>query len=129
MAGDGLASGLANSWLNTLQGTAYSQTTSYVQLHTGDPGAAGTSNISAGSSARVLATLAGAAGGAIALSSMASSWTNGGTSETITNITLWTLSAGGVFKLTITLTVAKAWASADTLSLNSLGVSLTPIAS
>ena len=52
MAGDGLASGLANSWLDTLQGTSYTQTTSYVQLHTGDPGAAGTSNISVGSTTR-----------------------------------------------------------------------------
>lgn len=128
MAGDGLAVGLANSWLNTLQGTAYTQTTSYVQLHTGDPGAAGTANISAGDNTRKLATLASASAGAIALSSMAAGWTNGGTSETITNITLWTLASAGVFKLTITLTVSKAWASADTLALNTLTVSLTPIA-
>ncbi len=129
MAGDGLASGLANSWLNTLQGTSYTQTTSYVQLHTGDPGAAGTANISVGSTTRQLLTFSAASAGVLALSASPTAWTNGGTSETITNITLWTLATAGVFKLTITLTVSKAWNSGDTLTLNTCGITLTPIAS
>jgi hypothetical protein len=129
MAGDGLATGLANSWLDTLANTAYSQTVTYIQLHTGDPGAAGTANISVGSTTRVVLAWSAAAAGSKAITTTLPVWTNGGTTETITNITGWTLATAGVFKFSITLTASKAWGSGDTLTLNTCTISLTPLAS
>jgi hypothetical protein len=98
-----------------------------VQLHTGDPGAAGTSNVSVGSTTRNSATFAASASGsALALSGAPSAWTNGGTSETLTHISVWTASTSGTFLFSVALTASKAWASADTFTLSTLGVALTP---
>jgi hypothetical protein len=119
---------LANAWLNMLRGTAFSAPAAiYVKLHTGDPGAAGASNAAAGSTTRVAATHSAASAGAIALSN-APQWTNGGTSETISHISVWDASTAGNFLFSAALTTSKAWASSDTLTLNTLGVSLTPLA-
>ena len=126
----GLAPALVSGWLNTLRtaGAAYGPVAgTFVQLHTGDPGAAGTANVSAGSTARNSATFAAsAAGSALALSGTPSAWTNGGTSETLTHISVWTASTSGTLLFTVALTASKAWASGDTFTLSTLGVALTP---
>ena len=125
---EGLSTTLVSNWLNTLRsaGAAYGPVAgTYVQLHTANPGAAGTTAISAGSSTRVAATFnASSAGSALALSASIGPWTNGGTSETITDISVWTASTAGTFLFSVALTTAKAWASGDTFTLNTLGVSL-----
>jgi hypothetical protein len=122
------ATNLANSWLNMLRGTAFSAPAAiYVKLHVGDPGSAGTANASAGSTTRVAATHSAASAGAIALSN-APQWTNGGTSETISHISVHDNATAGNFLFSAALSVSKAWASSDTLTLNTLGVSLTPLA-
>lgn len=100
----------------------------YIKLHTGDPGSAGTANAAAGSTTRVLATMNAASGGAQTLSSMASSWTNGGTSETLSHISGWTASTAGTFDWSAALSSSQAWASTNTFSLTSLSLSITPIA-
>jgi hypothetical protein len=51
-------------------------------------------------------------------------WTNGGTSETLTDISVWTASSGGTFLFSVALTTSKAWTSADQFTLSTLGVSL-----
>lgn len=121
---------VANGWLNTLRGgsnfTAIA--TPFVKLHTGDPGAAGTSNAAAGSTTRSALTQSAASGGSIAQSGTAPSWTNGGTSETLTHISVWDASTAGTFLYSIALTASKAWASGDTFTLNSCSVSLAPLA-
>ncbi|MEU5900580.1 phage tail fiber protein [Streptomyces venezuelae] len=126
----GLAPSLVSGWLNTLRtaGAAYGPVAgTFVQLHTGDPGAAGTSAVSAGSTTRNSATFAAStSGSALALSSAPSAWTNGGTSETLTHISVWTASTSGTFLFSVALTASKAWASADSFSLSTLGVALTP---
>lgn len=130
MAGDGLTAAIFNGWLDTLSATAYTAVKAgFAQLHTGDPGAAGTSNVSVGSTTRPAVTLAAASGGSKAITTTLPVWTNGGTSETITNVSFWTAASGGTFVGSVTLTVAKAWASGDTLTLNTFTVSLTPVAS
>jgi hypothetical protein len=101
----------------------------YVQLHTGDPGAAGTTNISAGSTTRVVMALAAASAGSISLTGTQPSWTNGGTSETLTGITLWSAATAGTHYLTADLSSSQAWASGNTFTLNSFSVSLSPLAS
>jgi hypothetical protein len=89
-----------------------------------------TTAVSAGSATRIAATFAASSGGsALALSGSVGPWTNGGTSETITDISVWTASSAGTFLFSVALTASKAWASADTFTLASLGVSLSPAAS
>lgn len=117
----GIATAQANSLLDTLMGSTF------IQLHTGDPGAAGTANVSSVTT-RPAATMGSASGGTKALSSPAQ-WTNwAGSAETITHVSLWTANTAGTFKQSYALTTPKAMASGDTLSLNSLSTSLAPLA-
>jgi hypothetical protein len=129
---EGLSTTLISNWLNTLRaaGAAFGPVAAeYAQLHTANPGAAGTTAISVGSTTRVILTHAASSGGsALALTGTNPSWTNGGTSETITDISLWTASSAGTFLFSVALTTSKAWASGDTFTLSSLGVSLSPAA-
>lgn len=127
----GLAPSLVSGWLNTQRttgngGAAYSAVAgTFVQLHTGDPGAAGTANISVGSTTRNSGVLSSSSSGsALSLGTPPSAWTNGGTSETLTHISVWTASTAGTFLYSIVLTASKAWASADQFTLATLGVSL-----
>ncbi|KIZ16845.1 phage tail fiber protein [Streptomyces natalensis] len=129
----GLAPGLVSGWLNTLRttgngGAAYSAVAgAFVQLHTGDPGAAGTANISVGSTTRnSFVFSSSSSGSSLSLSTAPSAWTNGGTSETLTHISVWTASSAGTFLFSVALTASKAWASADTFTLASLGASVAP---
>lgn len=122
---------VANGWLNAIRdgGTTFTVVAdTFVKLHTGDPGSAGTSNAAAGDTTRKAMTQSAASGGAIALSGTAPVWTNGGTSETITDISVWDASTGGTFLYSIQLTSSKAWVSGDTLTLNTCGVSVAPLA-
>lgn len=122
------ATNLANSLLNTVRGTSFSNAATYVAIHTDDPGSAGTSNASAGSTARSQVTFSAASGGSISLTGTQPTWTNGGTSETIKAISVWSASSGGNFLWSATLSNQKAWASGDTLTLTSCGLSLSPLA-
>jgi hypothetical protein len=95
----GLASGAANAMLDgEFDGTPTAK------IHTGDPGASGTSKLMNGTDPV---------------------WTNGGTSETLTHVSVY---KAGTFKASIALTASKAWASTDTFTLTDLSVALTPIA-
>lgn len=88
----GIAASFANSALNTIAASAL-----WVQLHTGDPGAAGTANISS-TATRIAITWNGAAAGSMT-SSNVPNWGNwAGTSpEIITHVSFWTLVTAGVF--------------------------------
>jgi hypothetical protein len=117
----GIASGQANSLLDTLLGSTF------IQLHTADPGAAGTTAVSSVTT-RPAATYSAASAGSKALSS-ASSWTSwAGSAETITHISFWTAATAGTFKASMALTVAKPMTTGDTLNLNTATMSFTPIA-
>ena len=120
----GLAAAAVNSFLDTTFATA----SCFIKLHTADPGAAGATAAAAGSTARVQATMAAASAGSKAMSSMASTWTNGGTSETITHISIWSASTAGTFNGSAALTASQAWASTNTFTLTSLSIAITPIA-
>lgn len=124
---DGLSSGLANNLLNTLRNTSYAVATTFVKLHTGAPGSAGTANASAVTT-RSAATFAAASGGAIALTGTNPNWSMT-TTETITDISVWDASSAGNFLWSAALSVTKTVANGDTLTLNTCGLSLTPLAS
>ena len=128
MANDGLAVASANSMLNALRNVAWASTGTYIELHTASPGAAGTTSVSVGSTVRLSATYSAAASGQIQLSGSVGPWTNGGTTETITDVAIWTASTAGTFLWSAPLTVQKAWASGDTLTLNSCTLQIIPLA-
>lgn len=122
------AANVINKWLDSIRGTSAAvTTTAFVQLHTADPGAAGATGTSAGSTARPAITWGAPTASSIALSNVPT-WTNGGTSETITHISVWTAASAGSFLYSTALTTARPWASGDQLTLNSQTFTITPTA-
>lgn len=123
------ATGLANKILDHLTGgTAWSQPTNlYVKLHLGDPGTNGTANPSQVTT-RAQAHFSAASAGAIALTGTNPSWSMSAT-ETVSHISVWDASTSGNFLWSSQLAVAKSVGSGDTLTLNSCGLSLSPVAS
>ena len=118
----------ANATLNVLRNTSFTGiATPFIQLHTADPGASGTTAVSVGSATRNAITWNAASAGSMTLSTLAA-WTNGGTSETLSHISLWTASSAGSINGTAQLTASQAWASGNTFTLNSLSIAITPIA-
>lgn len=119
----------ANAWINTLRGTSAATftavTTMFIQLHTGDPGASGTSNV-ANASTRQAINFAAASGGSAAITG--STAFTGTATETITHISAWGASTSGTFYWSAILTVAKAINSGDTLTLSTCTFALTPLA-
>lgn len=120
----GLASGVVNGWLDGTFATA----TCFVKLHTADPGASGATAAAAGDTTRKQATMAAASGGSKAASASVGPWTNGGTSETLSHISLWSASTAGTFNGSAALTASQAWANTNTFTLTSLSIAITPIA-
>lgn len=121
----GLASAHAHAYLNVLRGTTYTGiATVTVKLHTGDPGAAGTTNASGETTAKTVTWNAPSAG-SMALSSSVSwtAWSAG--TETISHISIWD---GATFLRSVALTASKTVNDGDTLTLNTLTLSVTPIA-
>lgn len=100
----------------------------YVQLHTGDPGGAGTSNV-ASVTTRSAATFSASSGGAVALSNTPSWATWAGTNgQVISHISVWDASTTGTFLYSIALGSSKTMNTGDTLNLTTLAVSMAPIA-
>ncbi len=102
----------ANSILDAIcNATSYSVATPYVQLHTGAPGAAGTSNV-ATETTRKLVSFGAAASGSIANDAQVQ-WTVIAGSQDATHFTLWTAAAAGTFIGSGTIT-ANAYTAGDT---------------
>lgn len=121
---DGYSTTFTNAQLNVLNNTAPTTYANvYIEIHTAAPGSAGTTSVSVGSTTRVSGTFGAASAGVITLSS-SPTWTNGGTSETITDIAVWSAASAGTFLFSAALSASKAWASGDTLQLSSLTVTL-----
>jgi hypothetical protein len=120
---------VANAWLNVFRNTTFTGiTTVYVKLHTGDPGSAGASNAAAGSTTRVAITWAAASSGSISMNGTPPSWTNGGTGETLSHVSFWDHISAGNFLASDDLTATKTWASADTFTLSTQTVAISPLA-
>lgn len=121
-----------NAWLNTLRGTSAATftgvTTLFVQLHTGDPGSAGTTAVSSTTTRQAL-NFAAASGGSQALTGT-TQWTNwaGTNGEVVTHISIWGASTSGTFYYSVALTASKTVNTGDTLTLSSLTVSIAPLA-
>lgn len=118
---------MATSWSSTSGNAALDSllaTYSWIKLHVGNPGAAGASN-PAVETTRKQATWTAAAAGAASNSNLLS-WTNVAGTEDYTFFTAWTLSAGGVFGFSGTVT-ANAVTAGDTFEvpIGDLDVTLT----
>lgn len=120
----GLTATIVNNWLDTDFATAGA----FVKLHTADPGSAGTTAAAAGDTSRKQATMGAAASGVKAMTSMSGNWTNGGTSETISHVSIWSASTAGTFKASGALGTPQAWANTNTFSLTTLSFSIAPLA-
>lgn len=118
----GFSTAAANTHLDN-EGSTYS----WVKLHTGDPGGAGTSN-AATETTRKQATWASASSASKATSADLV-WTNVAGSEDFTHFSLWTASTAGSFGGSGTIT-ANAVTTADTFTIPSGQLTLTlPVAS
>lgn len=118
-----MATGLGSAGANTgLDAVAAAYT--WVKLHVGDPGAAGTSN-AATETTRKQATWTAASSGAIS-NNGALSWTSVAGTEDFTHFTVWTASSGGTFGFSGTIT-ANAVTAGDTFTIatGDLDASLT----
>lgn len=114
----GLAPATANALLDALVNqTNYTAPTAvWIQLHTADPGAAGTTAV-AGNTTRkdVTAVFSAAASGAVT-SDTAVTWTSVSTTEDYTHVTAWSASSAGTFYWSGTIT-ANAVTAGDTFTL------------
>lgn len=117
---DGLSATVANAALNNIVGTNANN----VQLHTGAPGANGTSNVSSVTT-RPAVTWNSASGGAVTASNQPA-WTNwAGTSpETDTDISFWSASTSGTFGMSMQLSSSVTMNTGDSLTLTSIQVSI-----
>lgn len=98
----------------------------FAKLHTGSPGAAGTSNASSETTRQAVAFGVAPSAGAIASSAQVQ-WTNlalGG-QETITHVSFWTASSGGTFVGADDLPSSKVVQPGDTLTIASGDVQLS----
>lgn len=124
----GLSATVADAMLGVTQLTGSSGDCVYVQLHTGDPGSAGTANVSSVTT-RESVTWGTASGGSVSNSTSSEpEWTDwGGTSgETVTYISFWSASTGGTFGMSMELSGSGVtMATGDSLTLTSLTVSMT----
>jgi hypothetical protein len=118
----------ANAILNIYRNVTFTGiATPFIQLHTADPGAAGTTAVSVGSTTRNAITWNAPAAGSMTLATLGA-WTNGGTSETISHVSLWSASSGGTFYESFALTASQAWVSTNTLTITTFTKNYTPIA-
>lgn len=116
---------LVTRWLNMLRATAFTApAATWVELHIGDPGAAGTANPSAVTT-RSQATLNASSGGSALSLSNTPTWSMTAT-ETISHIAVFDASSGGNFLFSIALSVSRAVNNGDTLNQASLSLGLAP---
>jgi hypothetical protein len=116
----------AHAIINVARGTAYTGFTPWLQLHTGDPGAAGTANASAETDRKQVTFAAPAAGSAVAPAVSWTGWDVG--TETITHTSMWDAAAAGNFKMSSALAASKTVQNGDTLNVTAT-LTQGPIAS
>jgi len=110
----GISSYMANKWLDAaFNNTSFVVAQAYMQLHTADPGAAGTTSV-ATETTRKSVSMAAATGGTIT-NDVAVQWTGIAGSQDATHYSLWDASTVGNFLGSGTIT-ANAYTAGDTLT-------------
>lgn len=123
---DGITAAIANAMLAVM---FTSPASTFTQLHTGPPGAAGTANVSS-TTTREAATWNAPSAGAVtnATNPAWPAWA-GTSGEVVTDISFWTASSAGTFDWSVALSSSVTMLTGDTLTVTSITVTLTPIAS
>lgn len=118
---DGLSTAVANAALNNIVGTDANN----VQLHTGAPGSAGTSNVSSVTT-RPAVTWASASGGSVSANGTMPAWTNwaGTNGEVDTDVSFWSASSAGTFGFSAQLSSSVTMNTGDSLTLTSITISI-----
>ena len=118
---DGLSTTVANAALDNIVGTDANN----VQLHTGAPGSAGTSNVSSVTT-RPAVTWASASGGSVSANGTNPAWTSwaGTNGEVVTDISFWSASSAGTFGFSIQLSSSVTMDTGDSLTLTSITISI-----
>lgn len=125
----GISAYLANALLNHLRpgGANYTPPgTIYARMHTGNPGAAGTSNASA-QTTRIATTFGAASAGQITMSNAPEFELTA--TETINHVSFWDAESGGNFLWSAQASVAKGGAAGDIIRLAANSLSLGVLAS
>lgn len=124
---------LANAWLNSMRGggngtTFTAPATLFAQLHTGDPGASGTANVSSTTTRQAMG-FGAASAGSMALSTQPS-WTSwaGTNGEVVTDASSWSANSAGTFYFSTQLTASKTVNTGDTITITTWTFGLSPLA-
>lgn len=120
---DGLSAANAQAALNAMVGV----NAGFMQLHTGAPGAAGTSNVSSVTTRPPVSwNAASGSGPATVTASTQPAWTSwaGTNGEVDTDISSWSLSSAGAFGLSMQLSSPVTMNTGDSLTLTSIQVSV-----
>jgi len=98
----GLAAAVANDfleWIFNASAVGTTPTNIWIQLHTADPGAAGTNAVAGNATRKDLTAAMGTASGGAITNTSAITWTTGevDTAEDYTHISFWDASTSGTF--------------------------------
>ena len=116
---------LANVIIDYLRGTAPASIASLnIQLHLGDPGAAGTANPSAVTTRQVLTLAAGSGGSGVISNSPVFTMT---ATEAVTHVSIWSHISAGIVLYTGALSATKNVVNTDTITFTTATVSLSPL--
>lgn len=119
----GISSYMATAWLDAMgNNTSFAVAQVYIQLHTGDPGAAGTTLVATETTRQSVSFGAGS-GGAIS-NDAAITWTNISGSEDATHFSLWDAASAGNYLGSGTIT-ANAYTAGDTYTIPSGDLDIT----
>jgi len=122
----GLASAVSNALLDALvnQANYTAPTAIWIQLHTGDPGSAGTANVATETTRKDVTSSFSAASAGAVTNDVAVTWTDVAGSEDFTHWSLFSASSAGTFYLSGTVT-ANAVTAGDTFTLPVGDIDLT----
>lgn len=116
-----MATGISAAGANTAL-DAIRTDTPYIQLHTADPGAAGTANV-ATETTRKAVTFGAASGGSMTNTAQVQ-WTSIAGSQDATHFSIWNASTAGTFKMSGTIT-ANAYTAGDTYTAAASAITLS----
>lgn len=123
---DGITAAIANAMLAVM---FTSPASTFTQLHTGAPGAAGTANVSSTTTREAVTWNAPSAGAVTNATNPAWPAWAGTSPEVVTDISFWTASSAGTFDWSVALASSVTMLTGDTLTVTTVTVTLTPIAS
>jgi hypothetical protein len=120
----GLSTGTRNSILDAIgNATAFSYSAVWIQLHTADPGSAGTTAVASNNTRKSVSFGAASAGSMTTDADIL--WSSVGAAETYSHISLWDASSAGTFIGSAALTASKTVAIGDNFRIPTGSLTIT----